>query len=475
MRHLAAAALCALLTSACSGEQDNQPVADAKTNNEADAGSVATTADDPAPKTADCRSWAELDTASLPPLPDSPHSETFDRVWTTLLEKHYDPTLGCLDWPAIRTYYGDRVAKAPDTKAAYVELNAMLDTLGQSHLAAVPPGDRTDGATRQKNTGPALAPLAARVIDGKAIVTSTSLEGHESGVPRGAQLVEIDGNTVDVATQWHLDGEGREEAKRLYAARAVGSMLHCPDGGLKRLKYLDPAAGDAEVEREVECVMPQATETLGNLRNVPVRVNSRMIDGTKIGYLAFNVWMVPLMNARLRPALAQLREQGMQALVLDLRGNPGGVGAMSIPLARELVTEAVDLGALQMRNMKQEFKVEANPEAFAGPVVLLIDEGTASTSEIFATGMRDAGRVQVVGGSNSAGMALPSLMEELPDGGRLQYVVGDYKSPKGTVAEGDGVRPDVLVAESRAEYAAGRDAVLDAGVELATKLMGEEK
>jgi carboxyl-terminal processing protease len=221
--------------------------------------------------------------------------------------------------------------------------------------------------------------------------------------------------------------------------------------------------------------MPTATESLGNLRDVPVRVGWRMIEGTEIGYLAFNVWMVPLMSSKIRPALAELESKGMRALVLDLRGNPGGVGAMSIPMARELSTTKLDLGRLQMRDMAQEYKPEANPEAFDGPVILLVDEGTASTSEIFAMGMRDAGRVKIVGGSTSAGMALPSLMEELPDGGRLQYVVGAYTSPKGTVPEGEGIKPDVLVNETRADYGAGKDPVLEAAVELAhEELEGEE-
>ena len=106
-----------------------------------------------------------------------------------------------------------------------------------------------------------------------------------------------------------------------------------------------------------------------------------------------------------------------------------------------------------------------NPDAFTGPVVVLVDEGTASTSEIFAVGLRDLGRAQIYGGRPSAGAALPSLIEALGGGAMLQYVVGDYHSSKGTVAEGDGVRPDVLVPETRADFVAGRDPVLAAAVQ----------
>ncbi len=67
--------------------------------------------------------------------------------------------------------------------------------------------------------------------------------------------------------------------------------------------------------------------TLGNLENLPTRVEHRMIAGTTIGVLAFNIWMLPMVE-RVAAAMADLRKQGMTALVLDLRGNPGGVGAM---------------------------------------------------------------------------------------------------------------------------------------------------
>jgi carboxyl-terminal processing protease len=80
--------------------------------------------------------------------------------------------------------------------------------------------------------------------------------------------------------------------------------------------------------------------------------------------------------------------------------------------------------------------------------------------------LRDIGRVSIVGAGPSAGMALPSMMETLPDGGLIQYVVGDYHSARGTAAEGEGVVPEVVVTESRTDYATGRDPVLDAGITL---------
>ena len=436
------------------------------------------------PHTPDCRSWGDLDFAGLPPLPSGEHVAAFDQVWRTVAQKHYDPTLGCLDWPALREQYAAKVAEAgDDTQAAYAAINELLALLGQSHLHATAP---TVSTTRERDTGPAVVPVQIRwlSVDGDergAVVVDASVDGHDSGVPRGSILVEVAGESVaDVANEVAAAVEargGRPVEAAFLVTQAIGAMLSCPEGGTKSLAILDPE--DQSRTLEVACFLPEGERiSLGNLRNLPTTVEWRMIGDpppgetppepepepeAKIGYLAFNFWMLP-MSERLRDAVAELRERGMQGLVIDLRGNPGGVGAMSIPIAHMFVEGGTSLGRLQMREFNQEFTVAPNPSAFTGPIAILVDEGTASTSEIFALGMRDIGRVTIVGGGPSAGMALPSMIETLPDGGLIQYVVGDYHSAKGTAAEGEGVQPDVRVSESRADFAANRDPVLDAAV-----------
>lgn len=432
------------------------------------------------PHSAGCRSWDDLDASTLEALPAGAHVEAFDRVWETVGQKHYDPTLACLDWLALREHYGAKVAAAgDDASAAYAAINELLGLLGQSHLHATAPNqeDRGEDRGQARDSGPAVVPIAVRWLplepksDAHAvIVVDEAVDGHASGLPRGAILTSIEGEPVEPIATKIADGvsarNGRSTQAAFHIARAVGAMLSCPVGERKTLGFEHPDGGARELE--VACFVPEGERmSLGNLRDLPTKVEWRMIASKAqpaIGYLAFNIWMLP-MAPRIKAGVAELREQGMAGLVIDLRGNPGGVGPMSIPVARMLVSKAASLGRLQMREFNQEFKVAANPDAFTGPVAVVIDEGTASTSEIFALGMRDIGRVVIVGASPSAGMALPSMIESLPDGGLIQYVVGDYHSGKGTAAEGEGVVPDVLVDESRVDYLAGRDPVLEAAVE----------
>jgi carboxyl-terminal processing protease len=95
-------------------------------------------------------------------------------------------------------------------------------------------------------------------------------------------------------------------------------------------------------------------------------------------------------------------------------------------------------------------------EPFAGPLVLLVDAGTASTSEFFAGGLQAAKRAVVVG-DTTAGMALPALTAALPFGDRLMHAIADARLPTGTALDGRGVIPDVVVTIDRRRLAMGQD------------------
>jgi len=408
-----------------------------------------------------CKSWADLDVATLPPLPESPFAATLDEVWRRVLEKHYDPTIACKDWPALRVQYGQELASVDDRAEAYVIVNKLLDELGQSHFRLFPPHRADD----DQPVGSALPRVQVRWIEDRLVVVESRSKGKTGDVPAGAVLVAIEDHALSETIDRVKARTERPSEFAFEIARAAQARLSCErPGDHRKVKIGDPKQADKEVVRMLTCEEPEGElVTLGNLENLPTRVEHRMLPGTTIGYLAFNIWMLPMVK-RVEAAMADLRKQGMTALVLDLRGNPGGVGAMSVPVARLLLAAPGSLGKLRFREFEQEFKVEAGTDAFTGKVALLVDEGTASTSEIFAAGLRDLGRVTIVGGRASAGAALPSVIEELAGGAVLQYVVGDYQSPKGTIVEGIGVVPDVLVPETRADFSAGRDPVLEAAI-----------
>jgi carboxyl-terminal processing protease len=156
--------------------------------------------------------------------------------------------------------------------------------------------------------------------------------------------------------------------------------------------------------------------------------------------------------------------QNTDGLIIDLRGNPGGIGGMAMGIGN-LLTQQRDqkLGTMQMRSQTLKFVLNPQAVTYAKPVVVLVDECSASTSEILAQGLRDIGRARVIG-TPTAGAALPSVVVELPNGDGFQYAIASYTSSGGMSLEGKGVQPDELVRLDRKSLLAGHDPQVDAAV-----------
>jgi carboxyl-terminal processing protease len=117
-----------------------------------------------------------------------------------------------------------------------------------------------------------------------------------------------------------------------------------------------------------------------------------------------------------------------------------------------------------MRETTLKFVVYPRPQVFRGPLAILVDGASASTSEIFAGGMKDLGRARIFG-SRTAAAALPSFIEVLPNGDGFQYAIANYISEGGKPLEGIGVAPDLDAPITRRALLDGKDPALDAAIE----------
>ena len=149
-----------------------------------------------------------------------------------------------------------------------------------------------------------------------------------------------------------------------------------------------------------------------------------------------------------------------------------GVLTMIMGVSGHFLADPVSLGVIKTRD--SSLNLVANPRVvdttgqsvtpFAGPVAILVDSGSYSASEIFSGGMQSIGRARIFG-SQTAGGALPAVLERLPGGDVLQYAIGDFANARGERIEGRGVVPDTRVVPSRQALLAGDDPVLDAAVD----------
>lgn len=151
-------------------------------------------------------------------------------------------------------------------------------------------------------------------------------------------------------------------------------------------------------------------------------------------------------HAELHEALRRLQDRGVQGLVLDLRGNPGGYLPAAVEVAGAFVAgeEVVSVGADP--ETAREYTTDDDPIAPDLPLAVLVDEGSASASEIVAGALQDLGRAEIVG-ETTFGKGTVQTIAPLPgDAGGLKLTTARYYTPDGTSIDGVGVRPDTEVA-----------------------------
>ena len=181
--------------------------------------------------------------------------------------------------------------------------------------------------------------------------------------------------------------------------------------------------------------------------------------GSNIHYLRFDLWFPSLME-EMRSIIRSM-DRGSHGLIIDIRGNPGGIGLMATGLAGMLVENEYEMGRMRLRQGHLNFNVYPQSGAFLGPVAILVDGNSISTSEIFAADMQETGRARLFG-SRTAGAALPSVFKKLPNNYYLQMAIADYVTSRGNRIEQVGVTPDEVVALSPSKLRQGEDSVIDA-------------
>ena len=396
---------------------------------------------------------------------------TFDAAWEIIRDTHFDPDLNGVDWDAVRTELRPGASEAGSPAELRPILLDMVGRLGQSHFSIIP-GSAVDAESEAAGGGEGDVGLDLRVLGETLVVTAVDPIGPAAGagVKTGWLLQSVNGTPVRQWLELIRENEDWRSTGLRFMIVAMGSLAGSP-GSTVNCEFLD--GGDTMRALELtRRAAPGDPVKLGNLPPFQTRFGSEQIvfgeHGITAGVLSFNFWMVPV-AAEIDDAIDRFRSD--DGLVFDLRGNLGGVGGMVMGVAGHLLDEKVSLGTFSTRT--QSLKFNTNPRRvnrkgervapFAGPVAILVDGLSGSTTEMFAAGLQEIGRVRVFG-RVTAGAVLPAYMDRLPNGDVLYHAIADYRTPSGVQVEGQGVSPDEPVALDRAALLNGRDEVMEAAL-----------
>ena len=396
-----------------------------------------------------------------------PALAAFDEVWQTINETYYDPSFGGLDWAATKRELRPRAEAATSADGVRRVIREMLARLGQSHFGII-----ATATSSETLPGTARPAIDLRVLDEHVVVVRVTpgSAAEQVGVRPGQRVIAIDGQP---AASWRTSDPGRDRRGRDFDQwRGAYRALHGAEGSDATLRVRDPDGVERDLSVKRVAGSGERVQ-LGNLPPFQVVVDARPVRtpaGREAGYIGFNIWMTAI-DGPVAAAVDRFRQSA--GLVIDLRGNPGGLAAMVNGMAGHVLEERLQLGTMQTRLTKEPLYFKANPRLvtsdgrrvvpFAGPVAILVDELTASASETFAGGLQSLGRARVFG-RQTMGQVLPALTKKLPNNDILMYAMGDFVTSTGRRLEGVGVVPDEVVPLTIAALAAGQDAALDAAL-----------
>lgn len=205
----------------------------------------------------------------------------------------------------------------------------------------------------------------------------------------------------------------------------------------------------------------EKTVTMERATIINKTVTSKMLQDN-IGYIGISSFE-EYTAKDFKKVLTKMEERSVNGLVIDLRGNSGGIVETGIEIADVLLGEGTITYMQDQQGKKQYQKSDANKTKL--PYVLVVDENTASTSEIIAAAVKDDGENPLVG-TTTFGKGIVQSAGELSDGSALKLTTMQYFSPKGNVIHEKGVKPDHIVKNSKdAKY----DKQLDKAMELIKK------
>jgi len=400
--------------------------------------------------------------AALTPEQRQLNVRSFEYVWTAIRDKHWQIEPGGLDWQAIHDEFRPKIEAADSMDVARGVLNQMLGRLHQTHFGVVP-GEvysNVDAARGDDTT----TGVDVRVVGAQVLVTSVEPDSSAflEGVRTGWEIVKIARADLAPVVAKLNETYAGSTLRDLMLRRAVLTRLE-DVAGKELIEFVD--ADGKHVSKMLTHGQPKGDRVqFGYLNPMHVWFNSSRVGDGNVGYVAFNVF---LDAQRLMTSFGDAVQscEKCEGFIVDLRGNPGGIGIMAMGMAGWFIAQPDQkLGTLYMRDTTLRFVVNPRLTTFAGPLAILVDGTSASTSEIMAEGLKDLGRARIFG-TRTAAAALPSLFEKLPNGDGFQYAIANYISEGGKPLEGLGVTPDVETPLTRKALLAGKDPALDAALE----------
>lgn len=421
--------------------------------------------------------------------------QAFELVWTTLKDNYFDQTFNGLNWFKIRAEYEPQVRAATTDVQFHIILSEMIKRLNRSHFAIIPPDVyreiervKTLSKRNQKKAedgdgdgfgavdgfdGTDVDPtefarygigIELRLIDDKFVVTrvASGSPAENAGLKTGFVIDEIDDVSLKGLLEKFKNWSGASASmKRMLPIEIVEWYLNGLPETFVSIDYTD----EKEQPKTVSIKRERLDGRIISVgRNFPAQFSTfetRSLNA-EVGYIKFNIFSLQTIES-FCAALTELKDK--KALVIDLRGNIGGLFGSLVGVSSMLTDKSFDIGTQVYKVGSDRMIVAPKAKNFKGKLVFLTDNLSVSSAEILAASMQENKRAIIVG-EKTAGEALPAVSLVLPTGAVLIYPIANFKTPNGKFLEGSGVVPNVTVSLDRKSLLEGKDNQLETALKI---------
>jgi len=344
-------------------------------------------------------------------------------------------------WEAWHLVEGNFYGDLPDTQhLAWGALRGALSTLNDPHTTFLEPEPRQREVESLSGRFGGIGAHVSKAEDGSIILDPMpGLPAEGAGVQKGDAVVKVD--QAEITSEMTV-----EEVVGLIRGE-VGTLVRLT---LRRQNQAEPMV--VEIERQ-EIPNPS--------------VEARMLEAASgVGYVRIAIFS-DRTGSELGQALKDLHDQGMTRLILDLRGNGGGLLNAAVEVGSEFLRDGVVAYQVEKGPRELTLEVKSGGRYTDGPMVVLVDGGTASASEIVAGALQDRRRAALVGQKTYGKGSVQSVFD-LSDESSVHITSAQWLTPNRHQISGQGLTPDVEVAITEEDRNQGLDPQLQRGIEYLT-------
>ncbi len=291
---------------------------------------------------------------------------------------------------------------------------------------------------------------------------SESNEGSFEGI--GVLIIQNDQGFFEIS------GFSGEDSSAKAVGVEVGDFFYKVDGenvaGMDISDLVDKVRGKSGTSVDIIMLrgedMEQVEFTIPRRRVEAVTVSYNMLE-KNTGHIMIGAFE-NITVSQFEDALKELKSQGMKRLILDLRGNGGGMVDAAVKIADHIIGTGVVTYTLDSEGQRRDYNA-ITPEAFDMPLVILVDANTASASELLTGAIKDYGLGTVVG-TVTYGKGLVQNVYPLYDGSAIKLTNAKYYTPNGVNIQGTGIKPDVVVEFDEEAYEKGTDNQLEKAMQV---------